>query len=234
MKKLLPLLALIFACTAPAAEPIPDVLKPYEGKVEKWEKDIQAFERLDTKMHYEKDAVLFMGSSSIRLWSTIAEDVAPYPVIQRGYGGAKFSDVAWYAERIVHPHDFRAVAIFVANDVSGKADDKSPEEVMALVKHVIDVVRARNADAPIFFIAITPTSSRWKVWDKTSGVNDAIEAHCATSDTLHFIPTADAYIGADGKPKDELFRDDRLHLNRDGYVQWGGIIRKALDGVLKK
>ena len=215
-----------------AQEPVSAVLKHYETEVGKWEKDIAQFEALDRKTDYAKDAIIFTGSSSIRLWSTIAEDLAPYSVIQRGFGGSKYSDLAWYIDRIASPHGFQAVGIFVANDVSGKASDKTPEQVKPLLDHIVARIHAVNADAPIFFIAITPTESRWKVWEKTSALNDTIAALCETSDKLHFIATAEHYLNDEGKPRAELFRDDRLHLNRDGYTLWGSIIKKELDRVL--
>ena len=96
-----------------------DVSRKYTAEATKrWEKDIVKFEQLDRTEKYPDNAVLFVGSSSIRLWSTLKEDVAPFPVIQRGFGGSKFSDVAVYAKRIVYPHKFRALVIYEGNDIT--------------------------------------------------------------------------------------------------------------------
>ena len=103
-------------------------------EVQAWENDIQKFEQLDKSEKYSDDAILFAGSSSIRLWSTLGKDMSPYPVIQRGYGGAKLSDFAVYADRIFAPHPCRAIVIFIANDITGSESDKSPKEVAALVQ----------------------------------------------------------------------------------------------------
>ena len=92
-----------------------------------WENDIQKFEQLDKSEKYSQDAILFAGSSSIRLWTTLESDMSPYPVIQRGYGGARLSDFAVYADRIIAPHPCRAIVIFIANDITGSEADKSPE-----------------------------------------------------------------------------------------------------------
>jgi hypothetical protein len=73
-------------------------------EVKFWEKDIEKFEQLDKSEKYPDDAILFAGSSSIRLWASLEEDMSPYHVIQRGYGGAKLSDFAVYAQRIFNPH----------------------------------------------------------------------------------------------------------------------------------
>lgn len=202
----------------------PDVLK--------WEKDIQEFERRDATETDPKNAILFAGSSSIRLWSSIAQDMNPYPVIQRGYGGAKFSDFAVYCKRIIYPHQFRALVIFIANDITGGRTDKDPEELLKLFQYVVKQVRAVNKREPIFFIQITPTNARWSAWDKISEANNLIKNYCSQNKGLHFIETADQFIGSDGKPRSELFIQDQLHLNEEGYKIWTSIIRKKLDETL--
>jgi hypothetical protein len=201
----------------------------------KWEKTIQKFEVLDRTTDYPPDSVLFVGSSSIRLWETLARDMKPYPVIQRGYGGAKFQDLAVFAKRLIHPHEFRAVVIFVANDIVGKKDtDLTPEEVAELYRDVVKTVRARNAKAPVFLIAITPSKSRWGAWPQIAKSNAAMKAVCEAQENVHFIATEKEFLKADGTPRTELFRGDQLHLNADGYKLWTKIVRKTLDRELKE
>ena len=133
-------------------------------EVRAWEKDIQQFEQLDKSEKYQENSVLFAGSSSIRLWTTLEKDMAPYPVIQRGYGGAKLSDFAVYAGRIFDNHPCKAIVIFIANDISGTDQDKSPQEVAALFRNVLKTIRKTHPETPVFWIAVTPTPLRWKVW----------------------------------------------------------------------
>lgn len=199
---------------------------------EKWDATIRGFEELDKKTDYPAESILFVGSSSIRLWDTLARDMAPYPVIQRGYGGAKFQDLAVFAERLIHPHEFRAVVIFVANDIVGNDSDLTPGEVAALYSEVVETVRSKDADAPVFLIAITPTESRWKAWPQIEKANAALEATCRAAKNVHFIPTAKAFLNEDGAPRTELFRDDHLHLNADGYKLWTKIVRAELEKEL--
>lgn len=227
MKQLLIFLLCLTATHAQVADKYETAAK------KKWEDTIKKFEQLDPTTDYPAESILFMGSSSIRLWSTLAQDMAPHPVIQRGYGGAKFQDLAVFAERIVHPHEFRAVAIFVANDIVGKNDsDLTPEEVAALYADVVKTVREKNAKAPVFLIAITPTQSRWKAWPEIKKANAAMQAVCEAQDNVHFIATEQQFLKEDGTPKTELFRDDQLHLNRDGYKLWTRIIRPAIEKQL--
>jgi hypothetical protein len=201
-------------------------------EVKSWEKDIQKFEQLDKTETYPDDAVLFAGSSSIRLWSTLGKDMAPYRVIQRGFGGSKMSDLAVYANRIIGPHPCSAVVLFVANDITGSDKDKSPEEVAALFRNVLKTIRTTHPSTPVFFVAITPTSLRWKVWPEIQKTNTMIKKICDNQKNTYFIRTDFAFLNNDGKPDDKLFRDDKLHLNEKGYAIWTAIIKRELTKII--
>ncbi len=231
MKKflLLSLFPLLFACNSSHNKTIQNQVSP---EIKAWEPDIAKFEQLDKTETYPADAVMFAGSSSIRLWSTLARDMEPYPVIQRGYGGAKLSDFAYYAHRIFDPHQCRAYVIFVANDITGSTDDKTPEQVDSLCNKVIDIIRSKHPDAPVLWIATTPTSSRWQVWPEIRKANELIEHTCESRKNTWFISTDTAFLNSQGMPNDSLFRDDRLHLNASGYARWTNIIKGEINKVL--
>lgn len=210
-----------------------DLLAPYRAAaIERWEKDVRELEARDGREVDPEHAILFIGSSSVRMWETIAEDMAPWPTIRRGYGGAKLSDLCVFVERLVRPHRFAALVIFVANDISGSEQDKSPVEVLKLYQHLIASIRELRPEQPIYFVGITPSSSRFKVWEQIRAANQLIREHCDTDPTLHYIDTADRYLTEAGIPNDRLFQDDKLHLNRDGYKLWGEIIRSELHRTL--
>ncbi len=202
-------------------------------EVKAWESEIQMFEQADKAESYPPESIIFAGSSSIRLWTSLKEDMVPYPVIHRGYGGARLSDFAVYAPRIFDPHQFRAAVIFIANDITGGEADKTPEEVLALYKDVVKTIRKNHKDTPVFWIAVTPTSSRWKAWPQIEKANKLIKEYSEKSKNLYFIRTDNAFLGNDGKPKDELFRSDLLHLNDKGYEVWKELVKTELDKVLR-
>lgn len=213
-------------------------LKKYELTGKKWEDEIKKLEVLDKKETYSNQAVLFIGSSSIRLWKSIEEDLDTYEPIKRGYGGAHYYDIIHFTNRLVSPHKVKAIAIFVANDITGIENginnqtvnrDLSPKEVLRLVKFVTKEIRKSHEKVPVFFIETTPTSKRWKVWDKISKANDLIENYTSKSENLYYINTRSFYIGSDGMPNDSLFVKDKLHLNREGYKLWGKIIKENFD-----
>jgi len=203
-------------------------------EVKSWEPEIEKFTELDKTERYADDAIIFAGSSSIRLWSTLAEDMAPFSVIRRGYGGAKLSDFAVYADRIFAPLPGRALVLFIANDITGGEKDKSPEEVKKLFLNLVKTFRKSHPGAPVFWIAITPSRSRWKAWSQISEANDLIREACTNGRDLYFIPTEHAFLNEQGEPREELFRDDKLHLNSEGYKVWTDIIKGELIHILKE
>lgn len=204
-----------------------------EAAVKKWEAAISELETLDAAEQSPKDAILFVGSSSIRRWSDIAVDMAPYRTIRRGYGGAKFSDLAIFARRLIHPHDYRALVIFVGNDVTGKETDRTPDEFEELVDYVVGVAHDHLADRPVFLVEVTPTESRLKAWPKIRKSNERLREVALRTPNTYFIPTASHYLRPDGSPRNELFVEDRLHLNEHGYDLWSSLIRRRLDDVLR-
>jgi len=199
----------------------------------KYENEIRAFEKLDQEKQYSDQSILFVGSSSIRLWSTLEEQMAPYPVIQRGFGGSRTPDVVQYIKRIAYPHQFRAMVIFVGNDLTGSTNDLTSEETLRNFSEIVKTIRAKYKKQPVFIIEITPCTSRWKYWPQIQQDNALLKSYCKKSKNLYFIETAKSYLNEKGEPRDELFREDHLHQNPQGYLIWGKLIRGELDKRLK-
>lgn len=220
---------------AQQSQPTEDITAKYrEAAIKKWEKHIADLEKLDATEQHPDNAILFIGSSSIRRWDSIAADMSPWPTIRRGYGGARFSDLAVFVDRLITPHKYEALVIFVGNDIAGKDIDKKPQEVLDLFKYVVSRSRKHLPETPIFFIQITPTSSRFDVWGEVEKMHALVKKYVASESDLHFIETAPKYLKKDGKPNDDLFVKDRLHLNEAGYRLWASIIKQSLEGVLKQ
>jgi hypothetical protein len=199
---------------------------------EKWDAEVRKLEALDASEHGTADSILLLGSSSIRLWETAAEDLAPYHVIRRGYGGARYCDLAVFVKRLMKAHQFRAALVFVGNDVTGGDADKTPEEIISLVGNIRQALRTHQPDADVFLVEITPTEKRFHVWKEIRAVNVALREFCLTTSRTHFIPTAEYYLTPERQPRAELFRADRLHQNADGYKLWSRLIKRNLDEIL--
>ncbi len=227
MKRLLIVLVIVFLASC---SPLSRYGRLPEVKA--WEPDIEKFEQLDISKSYPSDAIMFAGSSSIRLWSTIGADMRPYPVIQRGYGGAKLTDFAVYVPRIIYPHSCRAIVLYIGNDISGSADDKSPSQVASLFREVLLTIRKQFPKTPVFWVAITPAPARLHAWPEIEQANQMISKVCEGYYNTYFIPTQNEFLTSTGLPKKELFQEDSLHLNADGYRIWSQIIKRELDRVL--
>ena len=227
MKRYIPALIIIFFISC-------SPVRTYRNlpEVKAWEPEIQKFEAQDNKNNYPENSILFTGSSSIRLWESLSGDMSPYPVIQRGYGGAKLSDYLVYADRIIYPHNASAIVVFIANDISGSESDRSPRQVAKLFRHLVKLIRKEYPEVPVFWISITPSTSRWAVWPQISEANNLIRAYCKKNRDTYFIATESLFLNERGTPRDELFQPDLLHLNPDGYKIWSGIIKQEIDKVL--
>ena len=223
----------VFAPPATADDTI-DLEKYRAETTEKWEVEMKEFDAANGAVAPSDNNIHFVGSSSFRLWEDMATDMIPYQTINPGFGGSKWSDLAVYADRLITPHKFRAIVFFVANDIGGKGEDKSPEEVAALASYALERVRAHNPDAPAFFIATTPTEKRWDLWPQIKQANSAVRAMCAETENAWFIATESIFFDADSKPRPEFFVDDKLHMNRQGYVRWAAAIKSHLDTVLNE
>ena len=231
---LIPFTLLLILAGAPglaASEPV-DVEQYRTEAVERWENEIEKLEARDKAENHPDDSILFVGSSSIRRWQDIATDMAPYHPIQRGFGGSRWSDVAVFAERLITPHKFRGVVFFVANDIAGREGDKTPEEVAELFAYVLGKVREHDPTAPVFYVAVTPTLNRWKAWSQIKVANTAARSVCDRSENTYFIGTESVFLDAAGEPRPELFVEDQLHQNRNGYILWTAAIKAHLDAVL--
>jgi hypothetical protein len=181
----------------------------------KWDKEIAAFETTDRTNPPPRGAVLFIGSSTIRLWKTLARDFPSHPAVNRGFGGCEIVDCTHFADRILLPLAPKMVFLRAGgNDIN---NGKPPEQVFADYLDFVAVVQAKLPETEIAFISLSPSIARWKNADRERVVNALIAAHAATRPRLHYIETYDLPLGPDRQPRPEIFATDKLHFNTEGY-----------------
>jgi lysophospholipase L1-like esterase len=194
--------------------------------VSPWEKEIRAFERQDAKQQPPENAILFVGSSSIRLWK-LAKSFPDLKTINRGFGGSQLADSVEFAERIVIPYRPRLIVLYAGdNDL---AAGKTPEQVSADFERFVAKVQKALPETRIAYLAIKPSIARWKLVDRIRETNARIEKLIAGGERLEYVDIFQPMLGADGQPRRELFRDDGLHLNAEGYKLWAKVLRPALE-----
>ncbi len=181
----------------------------------KWEKEISAYEQMARANPPPKGAVLFTGSSTIRLWKTLAQDFPKHRVINRGFGGSQIVDCTHFAGRIIFPCQPQTVFLRAGgNDLWA---GKSPEQVFADFKEFVSGIHSKLPQTEIVFISLSPSIARWKQADKEKAVNRLIEAYTRQTSRLKYVDTYDMVLGADGQPRPDLFVEDKLHFNAKGY-----------------
>lgn len=224
LKRLFAVFAVVLAPTAGT------LVQPADAQTNagpsKWESEIKAFESADKTNPPPPGAILFVGSSSIRLWKTLAQDFSEYNVINRGFGGSQIADSVAFADRIVIPCRPKAIVLYAGdNDL---AAGKSPRQVFADFRAFAQKIQASLPETRIVFLCIKPSPSRWHLVEEIKTANRMIANYCRQKKRLIYIDIFKPMLGPDGKPRAELFLEDRLHMNSKGYALWTRIIKSRL------
>ncbi|RYX86657.1 hypothetical protein EON83_00310 [bacterium] len=202
-------------------------------------KEINAFWEADKKQMPPTGAVLFMGSSSIRMWDTLAKDFSEIPVINRGFGGSIIEESTRYLDRIAIPYKPKMIVLAAGtNDLA--YGGKNPQSVLQEFKDFAAKIHASLPDTRIIYISINPTVSRWNQEGAILETNYLIERFIfenSKTQKLNFINSHAQILTADGQPQLNLLRDDKLHFNTEGYKVWTSIVKPrvmalaTIDGV---
>lgn len=193
---------------------------------EKWEKEIAAYEQADRTSPPPKGGLLFIGSSTIRLWKTLASDFPQQGVINRGFGGSQIVDSTHFAERIIFPYAPRMILLRAGgNDIHA---GKSPELVFSDFRAFVAKVHEKLPDAQIAYIALSPSIARWDEKQKGEALNRMIREYTREIPGLKYIAAESISLGPDGKPRPELFVADKLHFSPEGYKLLAESVRPHL------
>jgi lysophospholipase L1-like esterase len=190
-----------------------------------WEPAIAAFEASDRTSPPPRGEIVFVGSSSVRLWD-VQRSFPDLKIINRGFGGSQLADAVRYADRIVIPYKPRLVVVYAGdNDIYGGA---TSEQVAVSFEQFVRTVRARLPEVRIVFIGIKPSLQRWDVIERTRLANEIIRRYAEHDDKVAFVDVDQAMLGWDEKPRPELFVEDGLHLTPEGYELWSALLRPLL------
>lgn len=192
-----------------------------------WEKEISAYERMDATNPPPKDGIEFLGSSVIARWKTLKRDFPGQPVFDRGFGGSWVMDSTHFADRIVIPYTPKK--IFFRAGGNDLAAGKTAEEVFSDFKDFATLIHSNLPQTVIYFISWNPTPSRWKQHETEKAWNTMVAGFIEGKPYLRYIEMYDLPLGADGKPRPELFVADRLHYNAEGYKLMADRIRPYVE-----
>jgi lysophospholipase L1-like esterase len=206
--------------------PIPEPAVPAWVPTDRWEPEIQTFEEADRQHSPKPGSILFVGSSSIRLWSSLARDFPSVDVINRGFGGSEIADSTAFAGRIIVPYRPRMIVLYAGdNDI---ANGRSPQQVLDDFRAFVTRIRQDLPNAGIAFISIKPSLAREHLLDKMREANDRIRSYAAQLQGVIYIDVFTPMMTKDGKVRGDLFVEDGLHLNRAGYEIWRSVVAPYL------
>jgi lysophospholipase L1-like esterase len=198
---------------------------PPPDRFARWEKEVAGIEKRLADKPPPRRAVVFAGSSSIRLWD-VAKSFPGRAVVNCGFGGSEIRDNTHFAPRLVVPLDPMAI-VFYAGD-NDLANGRTPEQVRDDFRAFADRVHAALPKARLLFVAVKPSPKRWALFDAQTRANALVRDLCAGDDRLAFVDVVPAMLGRDGKPIPGLFAQDGLHLSPKGYEIWTAAVAKAL------
>ena len=182
----------------------------------KFDAKVVEYEAADRATPPPKDAILFAGDSQFYRWKTIHEDLPGYTLINRGIDSFQFRDLLHYADRLVLPYAPRLIVLHVGgNDVH---NGRTPGQVLDDFKTFVRVVRAKYPKVPVIYSSITPGPGRWDEAPQRRETNRVIREYVATQPDLKFVDLWDAMLTADGKPREDIWVEDRVHPNHAGYL----------------
>ena len=190
---------------------------------------IDLFEYWDYKNSFPDNAVLFIGSSSIRKWST-SNYFTFTPVINRGFGGSHISDIIYFIDKTVLKYKPKVVVLYAGdNDV---ASGKSAVDVFYDYKDFVSKIHNTIPETHIIFLPIKPSPKRWSFWPIMSETNSLIKEYNSQNLNLHYLDTATPMLNKLGQPKPSLFISDSLHLSKAGYDLWSKTLEPILNKIL--
>jgi len=196
----------------------------YEAEVRQLEKEVVA--------RAGADPVVFYGSSTIRLWKTLSQDMGDDYMLNLAFGGSTLEACGVFFEMLVVPVHPRSLVVYAGDNDLG--DGRGPAQVLEYFNRLADKVQSQLPGIPFGFISIKPSPARFGIIDRIAQANAAIAEEITHRPNAYYIDLFPDMLGADGKPRKELFLPDGLHLNKAGYRLWKEILLKHRDRIFPR
>lgn len=191
-----------------------------------WEKEIQKFEQQDQVEMPAPGGILFVGSSSIRGWRSVAEDYPGRHVINRGFGGSEIGDVLHFFDRVILRYQPRQVVLYAGdNDI---ASGKSAETVFGNFQKLVGKFEEELPDTELIFLSIKPSTARWEMYPQMSKVNSMVEELAQRKENVTYVDVSSAMLNQEGVPNESYLLGDGLHMTQEGYELWARILEPYL------
>jgi lysophospholipase L1-like esterase len=228
IRKILAGLVVLSVCLAGIEEGKSYFVSTVLAQAQDWEPSIRKFEEQDKVNPPKLGSIVFTGSSSIARWETLAEEMKPLDVINRGFGGSQYSDLNQYAKRIVIAYQPRAVVIYEGDNDLAPESSKTPESVAKDARTLVQIIRAALPETWIYLISIKPSKSRLSAWPRMKEANRMIRDFTRTQEHVQYVDVTSAMFDPEGNLRADLFVEDGLHPNPKCYALWTSIVKPLL------
>jgi lysophospholipase L1-like esterase len=182
--------------------------------------EIKQFKENDIINPPPQQGILFIGSSSFRMWNDLQSFFPDLPVINRGFGGSTLVDQIRYAGDIIFPYSPSQIVIYCGENDLASSDIVSPEIVTNRFMSLFDLIRAKMPDVRITYVSMKPSPSRWHLAEKSIKANQNIQKFLESRTNTGFINVWDKMLNENQMPDSSLFLQDMLHMNEEGYRIW--------------
>jgi len=196
------------------------LLSTLNGFTQPFAEEIQAFKKQDILKPPPDSPILFVGSSSFRIWTDMDKAFSGYPVINRGFGGSTFPDLIRYAQDIIIPYHAKQIVIYCGDNDLASSDSISADMVFERFRSLFEIIRSQQPGAEIAFVSIKPSPSRSRLRAKMEEANLLIKTFLSINNHTAFIDVYHQMLNPDGSVMTTIFREDKLHMNAGGYVIW--------------
>jgi lysophospholipase L1-like esterase len=194
-----------------------------------YESEVQALERDTVSRVNGNHPPVFYGSSSIRLWDTLAEDFDPR-VLNLGFGGSTLEACDYFFARLVPPVRPRSLLVYAGDNDLG--DGRGVVAVFGSFRHLAAQVAGFLGPVPFGFVSVKPSPARHAIQDRIRDFNDLVRQEIESLPSGYYVDVFAAMLDKSGKPRAELFLTDGLHLNREGYRLWGRLLEPHRHQIL--
>lgn len=195
-----------------------------------YENDIKKLETLKGTLPYTPETI-FYGSSSIRLWENMYEDLKPLHPVNLGFGGSTLAACVWFFDRIMEPYSPRHIVCYAGENDLG--DGRTAEEVYIFFRQFQACLQKRFPGVPLTYISIKPSIARWNLEKTVRYANQLIKEEIEKSDNQYFLDIFSHMLNANGQPQKELYENDGLHLTKKGYLIWKEVLMQHFGQFFK-
>ena len=236
MKRILLLLFLLVTTFASAQTATPTTLIksviPFEQRDEtswitRYQKDITNYQKENKRLKDLSCDVLFLGSSSINLWDTIYEDFAPLKLIRRSYGGATLRDMIYNYNTIAKGYTPKSILLYVENDLGNHKEGVNAVKCFDLFRIFIDRLKKDYPNTPLIVVSLKPSQHKADQLKDQLLVNALLEEN-ATAQGYTYVDITKVMYDEAGNLRTDIFKEDNLHMNAEGYKLWTAILKPLL------